>query len=220
MNDYIFRKATLDDIGFLTEVVIAAEKSGSDKLSYATLFGISDEQAKKNIAAMFDEEIEGCELSVDSFVIAEYNGEAVAAFGAWIEGVDDETPSKILKSNLIGYTFGREAVEYLKTKAHLIKDLITEREPNALQFEYLFVSDAHRGKNLSNRIIQELEKLAKERYPQLQKAQVQLYANNTSAIKVYERNGFAVASSHRSDDPETLDYLPFNEKIIMEKTYK
>lgn len=220
MNDYIFRKATLDDIGFLTEVVIAAEKSGSDKLSYATLFGISDEQAKKNIAAMFDEEIEGCELSVDSFVIAEYQGQPVAAFGAWIEGVDDETPSKILKSNLIGYTFGREAVEFLKTKAHLIKDLITEREPNALQFEYLFVSDAHRGKNLSNRIIEELEKLAKQRYPQLQKAQVQLYANNASAIKVYERNGFAVASSHRSDDPETLDYLPFNEKIIMEKTYK
>lgn len=220
MNDYIFRKATLDDIRFLTEVVIAAEKSNTDKLSYSTLFGVSNDQAKAHIASMFDEEIEGCELSVDSFVIAEYQGEPVAAFGAWIEGVDDQTPSKILKSNLIGYTFGREAIEFLKTKAHIIKDLITEREPGTLQFEYLFVSDAHRGKNLSNRIIEELEALAKQRYPQLQKAQVQLYANNSSAIKVYGRNGFSHASSHQSNDPEILDYLPFNEKIIMEKTYK
>jgi len=220
MDTYILRKATQNDIGFLTEVVIAAEKSNSNKLSYATLFGVSEEQAKQHIAAMFDEEIEGCELSFESFVIAEHDGKPVAAFGAWIEGVDDETPSKILKSNLIGYTFGREAVEFLKTKAHIIKDLITEREPNTLQFEYLFVSDAHRGKNLSNGIIQKLEELAKERYPQLHKAQVQLYANNASAIKVYERNGFSAASSHESNDPEILNYLPFNEKIIMEKTYK
>ena len=169
MSDYILRKATLSDIRFLTEAVIAAEKSNSDKLSFATLFNVSEDKARQLIMSMFGEEIEGCELSIDSFLIAEYDGLPVATFGAWIEGFEDNQPSKILKSNLIGFTFGAEAVSFLKTKSHTIKDLITEREPMALQFEYLYVDDAHRGKNLSNLIIQKLEENARQQYPELRK---------------------------------------------------
>ena len=89
MSDYILREATLSDIPFLTEAVIAAEKSNSDKLSYSTLFNVSEDKARELIMSMFDEEIEGCELSIDSFLIAEYNGFPAATFGAWIEGFDD-----------------------------------------------------------------------------------------------------------------------------------
>lgn len=220
MSEYILRQATENDIPFLTEVVVQAEKSNSDKLRYSTLFNISEEKAREHITSMFEEEISGCEFSFDAFVVAEFEGQPVAAFGAWIEGVDDENSSAILKSNLIGYTFGREAIEALKTKAHLLKDVISDREPKTLQFEYLYVSEQHRGKNLSNLIIQKLEQMAQERYPELQKAQIQLYGNNFGAIKVYEKNGFSIAQKYSSNQLEILDYLPHNEKIIMEKTYK
>lgn len=218
MNDYTFRKATESDAGFLADVVIAAEKSNSDKLSYATLFGISEEQAKSFITSMFEEEIDGCEFSIDSFLIAEYQGKPVASFGAWIEGLDG-TPSKLLKSNLISFTFGKDCIEYLKSTSHVLQDLVTEREPMTLQFEYLFVDGSHRGKNLSDTIIQKHEEIARELYPELQKSQVQLYANNCNAIRVYERNGFEIAQTYRSDDSEVLNYLPFGEKCIMEKKY-
>jgi GNAT superfamily N-acetyltransferase len=220
MNDYIIRKAIEKDIPFLADVVIAAEKSNSDKLSYATLFNISEEKARQNIISMFEEEIEGCEFSFDSFLIAEYNGEPVASFGGWIEGQnEDGVPSKILKSNLISYTFGKDCIQYLTAKSPIIKDILTEREPNTLQFEYLFVSDAHRGQKLSDRIIEAHEQKAKALYPELKKAQVQLYSNNTNAVRVYERNGFKIAQSLQSQHDEILDYLPFNEKYTMEKNY-
>jgi ribosomal protein S18 acetylase RimI-like enzyme len=217
MSEYIIRKASEKDIPFLAEIVIAAEKGNSDKLSYSTLFNISEEKAKELIIAMFEEEIEGCEFSVDSFLIAEIDTEAVAGFGAWIEGFDGNSPSKILKSNLISYTFGPDCIAYLKTKANLLKDFLTEREPLALQFEYLFVSNKHRGNHLATLLIEKHIEQAKQLYPELQKAQVQLFKNNANAVSVYERNGFETVQTLRSNEPELLNYLPYNEKLLMEK---
>ena len=217
MEGYSIRKALKKDIPFLADVVIAAEKGNSDTLSYATLFNFSEEKVKDLIISMFEEEIEGCEFSVDSFLIVEQNGKAVASFGAWIEGLNG-IASKILKSNLISYTFGKEAIEFLKSKQDIIKDILTEREQFTLQFEYLFVSELQRGKMLGDMLIKEHEVQAKLLYPELSKAQVQMFKNNTNAIYVYERNGFKLAKSSQSNHAEILNYLPCNEKWIMEKT--
>jgi hypothetical protein len=35
----LFRQAKASDIPFLVEAIIAAEKSGTDRLSYATIYG-------------------------------------------------------------------------------------------------------------------------------------------------------------------------------------
>ena len=85
MGHYLIRKAEIKDIQFLTEVVIAAEKSNSDKLSYSTLFNLAEKKVKELIRAMFEEEIDGCDFSLSSFCVAEYNGEAIGGFGGWIE---------------------------------------------------------------------------------------------------------------------------------------
>jgi GNAT superfamily N-acetyltransferase len=219
MNEYLFRKAMPKDIPFLADVVIAAEKGVSDKLSYSTLFNLSEDQARKFIIAMFEEEIDGCEFSVSSFLLAEYNGEPVAAFGGWIEGFNGEMPSRVLKSNLISYTFGRECIEFLKTKANVMNGLISEREPLALQLEYLFVSKEHRGKKLTDGLIKGLVDEGMILYPSLKKAQIQVFGNNSNAIKVYEKNGFQVASSYKATDAAVLQFLPFDEKFIMEKNF-
>jgi ribosomal protein S18 acetylase RimI-like enzyme len=170
---------------------------------------------------MFEEEIDGCEFSISSFLIVEYQGKPVAAFGGWIETMnEDETASKLLKSNLISYTFGREALEFLKTKASVISELVTEREPFALQLEYLYVDAGHRGKNLSALLIDALEKRAIAMYPALKKIQVQVYSNNIPAITIYKKTGFEIASTSKSNHPEVLEFLPWNEKYIMQKTIK
>lgn len=218
MSEYIFRNALTDDIPFLADTVIAAEKSNSDKLGFTTLFNVPEAKAKELVIAMLEEEIEGCELSVSSYIVAVYNGEAVAAFGGWIEGFGENMPSKILKSNLISYTFGRESIEFLKEKAHILKDMVVEREPGTLQLEYLLVSENHRGKKLGDGLIQALINRARGKEASLQKVQVQVFGNNTAAIKLYERNGFTVAKKYQSKNDDVFDYLPFNEKYLMEKT--
>jgi ribosomal protein S18 acetylase RimI-like enzyme len=220
MSEYTIRKANESDIPFLTDVVIEAEKSNCKQLSFSTLFNLSEETARKHIASMFDEEIDGCEFSLSNYLIVEYEGKRVAGLGAWIEAFDGNQPSAILKSNLISYTFGKDAVAYLKTKAHLIKGMLTEREPMTLQIEYLFVDYAHRGKKLGSLLFRTQEDLHREKYPELKKVQLHLFGNNYVAQEIYKKMDYVFVSSHKSDEPETMEYLPYNEKIIMEKTFK
>lgn len=221
MNEYLLRKATINDIPFLVCVVVSAEKSGSDKLSYSTLFNLPEQKAKDYIKAMFEEEIDGCEFSVNSFLIVEYNGKPVAAFGGWVETLnDDGMASKMLKSNLISFTFGKESMEFLKKKANIINELVSDREPLALQLEYLYVTDGHRGKGLSSILIAGLEREAALVFPQLKKVQVQVYSNNINALNVYKKNGFEISKSYKANNNEVLNLLPWNEKYIMEKKLK
>jgi len=221
MSKYLVRKAAIKDIPFLVEVVVAAEKSGSDKLSYSTLFNLPEQKAKELIKSMFEEEIDGCEFSLSSFLIVEHSGQPVAAFGGWIETLnEDNMASNILKSNLISFTFGKEPMLFLKTKAAVISELVSEREPMALQLEYLYVSDDHRGKGLSNMLIEGLEKEAVAIYPALKKVQVQVYSNNDAAIAVYKKNGFTIGRSYKATNAEVLNLLPWNEKYVMEKILK
>jgi ribosomal protein S18 acetylase RimI-like enzyme len=220
MNEYIIRQATLKDIEFLADVVIGAEKSNSDKLSYSTLFNLPEKKVKELIIAMFDEEIDGCEFSVSSYLITEYNGVPAAGFSAWVEGLIDNIPSKVLKANLINYTFDAESKAFLQTKAHMIKPILSEREPLTLQYEYLMVTPEHRGKHLANGLINKLEEYALAAFPDLTKAQVQVFKNNTAAIKTYQNNGFEIVKSYKATDPAIFDYLPFDEKLIMEKKIK
>jgi hypothetical protein len=219
MNDYIIRRAIKSDIPFLAEGVIAGEKGVSDKCNYSTLFNLSEKQAKEYIIAMFEEEVDGCEFSLSSFFVTEFDGEPVAAFGGWIECFEGCMPSKILKSNLINYTFGNDSIEFLKTKSDIVKDLAVEREPMTLQFEYLYVSDNHRGQHLPDGLIVTIEKNALETYPELRKCQFQLFKNNARIIKLFGKHGYQVVKSYKSNNSEILNYLPSDEKLVMEKEF-
>ena len=82
MDKFIFRNATINDVPFLVDTIIEAEKSGTDILTYSTVFGLSEDETRKYMADMLLEEVDGCELSISSFLVAENEGQVVAAVGA------------------------------------------------------------------------------------------------------------------------------------------
>lgn len=215
---YTLRIATLSDINFIAKVIIEAEKSGSDKIGIATVFNLTESELQNYLVEILDEEIDGCEFSFSSFVIAEFNGQPVAAFGGWIENENENNqPSAILKSNLIGFVFPKEKLLTLKKNQEIIKDILIDREPHTHQLEYAYVDEEHRGHGLTNRIINQLLEIAKKKNPNLKKSQVQVYANNSSAIKVYERAGYYEIDRKESNHSLILDYLPWNVKLVLEK---
>ena len=217
MNSYSIRKAKISDIPFLAKTIMEAEKSGTDKFSFSTLFNNTEDEALHLIGLMLEEEIDGCELSISSFLIVEYNQQAVAAFGGWIEAFETETNSGMLKSNLINFTFDKQSISFLITKSSLIRNLQIKRETNTLQLEYLFVAPEHRGKRLADKLILQHISAAKKQFPSLKKAQVQVFKNNVGALKVYQNNGFEIVETFTSNEIEILSYLPSNEKYLMEK---
>ncbi len=217
MNEYLIRKAVAADIPFLADAIIAAEKGNTDKLSFSTLFNLSEKQVREYFISMLQEDVDGCEFSLSTYLVCEYNSAPVASMGAWIECFGNTLPSKILKSNLINFTFCKESIAFLKSKSEIIKDILAEREPMTLQYEYAYTSPDHRGARLADSLLKKHEELALSVYPGIKKFQTQIFKINSPSLKFVEARGFKIAKSFKSNNKQISDYLPCDEKYIMEK---
>lgn len=221
MNDeYLTRQAVVTDTTFIADAIIAAEKSGTGKLGLGTLFNLAEPEIKKLLMQCLDEGSSGCEFSLNSFLIIEHAGKPVSAVAGWIEGFGTSITSRVIKTNLMRFIFPKENILAAYSKADIVKDMLIEREKNTLQVEYVYTINEYRGKGLAGGLIDEHIALSLTKYPQLIKAQVQVFKNNESAIKLYERSGFKSVKLFTSGNKEILKYLPYNEKLLMEKMIK
>jgi len=217
-KDYSIRKARIDDINFLADVIIGAEKSMTNNLGLATFFELTKDKLKSLIISMLEEEIDGCEFSISSFYVACYRNTPIAAVGGWLEGYYDDMPSSLLKSNLIGFTFPKDSITKTKSKIEIIKDIQFEREKGAYQTEYSFVDNNHRGKYLINQLLEVHFNNAKLLNPKIKKAQSQPFANNETIIKILELSGYQKVKIFKSKNKDILKYFPYHTKLLMEKT--
>jgi hypothetical protein len=216
MDEFCTRPATTQDVPFLVDTIIEAEKSGTEKLSYSTVFGFSEEEARKYIADMLLEEIDGCELSISSFILAEKDGKIAAAASAWIEGMEG-IPSPVLKGNLLTYTLPKECIDKAVTVNRILRDLHFEYTSGTMQLGLVYVSADFRGLNLVELLINRQILHLHEIRPDITEMYVQVFGNNLPAIKAYEKVNFKVAMVKESPNMEILHYLPSNRKILMKK---
>jgi ribosomal protein S18 acetylase RimI-like enzyme len=216
MSEFTIRDATLEDIPFLVETIIEAEKSGTGRLSYSTVFGLTPDLTAKYLSEMLEEEVDGCELSISSFTIAEKNETIAAAIAGWIEGIEG-VPSNVLKGNLLNYTLPRDCIKKAADLNHIINDLHIDYISNTMQLGLVYVSSDFRGKNLVKIMLDHLiDKLSKVD-PDISTMYVQVFANNIPAIKAYEKAGFEIELIKTATNKEVLNYLPDDKKILMKK---
>jgi ribosomal protein S18 acetylase RimI-like enzyme len=216
MVEFIIREATTKDVPFLVETIIEAEKSGTDKLSYSTIFGLSEGEAREYIADMLLEEVDGCELSISSFIIIEKNGQIAAAAAAWIEGING-IPSTVLKGNLLNYTLPKEYIVRALSINHILRDLHIEYISETIQLGLVYVSTDFRGLNLVSLLIDEQVLRLRKVKPNITAMYVQVFGNNFPAIKAYERANFKAVMTKESSSEEIIQYLPSNKKTLMKK---
>ncbi len=220
MSEYVIRKATLKDVPFLAEVIVAAEKGNTGNMSYSTLFSLSEAKVFEMIVAMLEEEIDGCEFSLSSYLVTEFGGQPVAALGGWIEGFNDNPSSKILKSNLISFTFPKESIQRLISNSNMISDILIDRESLTLQLEYGYILKEHRGKKLLEPLIQQHVENALAVYPALKKVQFQCFKNTTQVIHLFGKLGYYIAKEVQARNEEVANFLPDRVKLLMEKIIK
>jgi ribosomal protein S18 acetylase RimI-like enzyme len=215
-KEYLIRGAKPEDVYFIADAILSAEKGGTEKASLSTLFNLPDEKTKTLLYKVLSEEINGCELSLSSFLVADHNGIPVAATAGWIEEYEEGIPSGRIKSNLLNFIYPKENIKIALANASLINGLQLTREKNTLQIEYVFVSPEHRNKGLAGSLIRKHAANSLLAFPELEKAQVQVFKNNNPAIKLYERIGFRTTLVFKASDKTILDYLPSDEKLLME----
>ena len=212
--EYVIRPATLGDIDFIILTIIQAEKSGTDRFGLATIFNLSESEIKIHLNNILAEEIDGCELSLSSFLVAEHDGVCVAAVGGWKEGDnEDGLSSAMLKSNLIGFHFPPQKLAFAKGKVEIIKDLQIDRIWGTYQIEYVFVDKNHRGNNLAGKLIDAHIQNAKE----CPSCYVQVFGDNNAAISIYKKMGFEIEKAFMSKNEKVGFYLPYFQKLLMKK---
>lgn len=216
MKEFVIRNATIKDVPFLVDTIIEAEKSGTDKLSYSTIFGLTEEEVKKYLTAMLNEEIDGCELSISSFLVAEQNGEIAAALSAWIEGLTG-IPSAILKGNLLNYILPNECFVKAASINSIIREIHIEYTQNSIQIGAGYVSKEFRGNNLLGILNSEIiERLARAN-PDVSEVYAQIFGCNVPSIKTYEKASFKLIMVKEASNKEIINYLPSDKKILMKK---
>lgn len=215
---YIFRPATVKDIPFLVETVIQAEKSNTGACGMANHFGISEDELRGYLVQIFEEEVDGCELSVSSFLVAEYKGQVVAATAGWLEGAnDEELPSAILKSNLIQYVMPREAIMRAKDNISITKGLSIEREGGTYQREYSYVIPEHQGQMLIQSLSEMHFERARSYSPPVKKVQAHVFGENKAVILSNKILGYKITKKVVSTNPKVLDLYPSNTMLLFEK---
>lgn len=214
-NKIVIRQATLQDVEFIATTIIEAEKSSTDKIGPANYFEIPESDYRKYIIQMLEEEIDGCEISISSFVVAEYDGKVVAAQSGWLEGDnEDHAPSAILKSNLFAFTLPKENLLKGHDKVDIVKDIIVEREMGTYQFENSYTAPEFRGHHIISILDEYQAKKAKEKGAS--KVQVTVCKGNDKALKARIRSGFHVVRSYTSKHPLIWDYYPDDTLLLLE----
>jgi ribosomal protein S18 acetylase RimI-like enzyme len=209
-----FVRATEADLDFITEAVFAAVKSGTDILSYATLFEKSEEELKPLFREMIEEDIEGQELWLSGFLMAkDDNGNPAATCCTWVEG--EEGPSSMLTAQVLSFGLGQETYKKALKKHEIIESLRVDRTEGALQFEHVYTAPEYRGQGLAAQVIEEQIKLKKAQNPELKKAEIILFKTNESALKAYQKLGFETTFEQHSQHPGILNYFPAAARVLM-----
>jgi ribosomal protein S18 acetylase RimI-like enzyme len=210
----ILRRAKLSDIPFLVETILEAEKSGTEILSYSTIFGLSEEDVKSTIANMLEEDVDNCELSISSFLLAESDEVPIGAVCAWIEGVDGVS-SSTLKGNLLSFSLPKASLDSAQLINQMIKELHIEYLPNTIQVGLVYVKKDARGQGLVGKLVSHKIEELKLLKPKVQDVYVQVFGHNVSAIRAYEKIGFQTVFSKFAKSEEIISYLPSSTKILM-----
>lgn len=215
VKDIVIRKAEQKDAGFIIDAIIEAEKSGTDKLSYCNIFEISESELRSVLKNILEEDIEGQELCLSGFMVAEFEGKIAGAVCSWVEAFEG-SPSSIIKANVIHYFIKKESIEKASGKRETLEELNIEREAGTIQIESVYVHNNFRGMGVSGMLILENIKKHLCEDDKIEKVQIQVAGNNEAALRSYRKLGFEIKKEKVCNNKKILDILPSDSKVMME----
>jgi hypothetical protein len=216
IEGFNIRQAAIIDVPFLVDVIIEAEKSGTNVLSWSTIFGLSEDETKRYITEMLLEELDGCELSISSFLVAEKNGRVVAALSAWAEGQFNKSSSE-LKGDLLSFFLPKECIKKAYAIRSIIQEIHIDYTPGSIQKGAGYVIKEFRHRNLFGILTNEIIDRELKSYPGLSQVYTQIYGCNIPAIKANEKADFKIVMMKESTNKEILHYLPSGKKLVLRK---
>jgi GNAT superfamily N-acetyltransferase len=210
------RLASEADVEFIIETIIEAEKSGTQTISYCHIFGLKEEEFRKILHNIIDEDYDGQEFCKSGYMVAEVDGQLAGAACGWIEG-ETGLESNIIKANLLHHFLQPEELQNATRWSGILEKLHIPREKNTLQLESIYVREGFRGKGIISMVLTEQMKRLRKIHPSVSKAQIILADSNKSALTAYSKLGFELFQKRSTQDVNVLRILPCDTKILLEK---
>jgi ribosomal protein S18 acetylase RimI-like enzyme len=215
-ENLLIRNTNESDIDFLIDSIIESEKGNTQVVSYCSLFNISEQFLRSIIRKIFEERINDFDFSLNSFLIAEYKNYPVACYSGWIES-NKGMPSALLKISAFKTFLPKTNIQYYENIAYVVKEIFIKRDHLTLQLENVFVKKEYRGNGLVSLLLDALVKKTTTSYPEVTKAQIQFFKENSPAFFRQSKLGFKIIDERKSNNPEIIKYMPGKTKIKMEK---
>jgi hypothetical protein len=214
-----YRFGTLDDIDFITEIIIEAERAGTEKSSYERIFNINETTLKTGLKTILSESISGCGLDCESFILAEDQGQLIGGIASWKEGSGNQA-GNVMKAKMLSYAFGMEVWMNAKENLQLVSEFDLPRNSGTLQFEDGYVIEPYRGQLVLEGIYNFAFTHYAQHHPELKVAQGFTLKGNLPSMITMMKAGF---EKHRVIDftnQELTNLLPGKGKIQWQANLK
>jgi DNA-binding transcriptional regulator YhcF (GntR family) len=209
-----FRFATRDDIDFITDCIIEAEKSGTQTINTCRIFNLSEEEWRDILKKILLDDIPDYDFWLSNYLIAELDGRPVCAQGAWFEGKTGKASSVIKTSMLMEYIPKGKFVLDLKT-AQFVKALSIKRESGKVQMEHAYTVPDLRRRGIHTQTVLEIMKRTYDQNPSATMIQTIFFKGNCNTYNECLKLGFEPVLEKGVDDPEILNIFAHKKRIMM-----
>ncbi|MGD0947505.1 MAG: hypothetical protein ABSA52_08745 [Candidatus Binatia bacterium] len=210
-----FRQGTLQDVDFITQAILEAERSGTPRAMYESVFGLSEPEVRALLRAILDQDVPVCELCCGSFVLACDGPTPVGALATWVEG--EEGPSNLLRATLLVEQLGTTRWAQAQAPLRLVAEVDIPRQAGTLQIESIFVPAAQRGRRITGAMIAYALAECRRTHPTVRRAQVLTVLENVASGNALRHAGFAVKSRASSQNPELGRWFPGSGRLLWER---
>jgi len=217
MLNLTFKKASIEDIKFIARSIIEAEKSGTNFTTLQKIFNIDEAELYEIILKILASKIPGSEYFIKDHYIAQIDKQNVASIATWIEA-EKGLSSNFIKISIFNKFFKDYFNKDVRDKLKLISSIDIARNKNALQIESVYTCNEHRGKGISDKLIDFSIKVKREKTG-FNKVQIVSVIENTSSANVFIKSGFVLKQKKISNNNKILDIFPGTGKILWEKNY-
>lgn len=216
MTALSFRRAKLDDLEFVTNALIEAEKSGSRFTTYERLFDLSPGDLRSLLGAILREDVLGSEFCCRSFLLAICDREPVASIATWIEAGGGPS-SVIVRATLLSFVLGSERWNAAQDRIRALAGVNVPRQLGALQIEAVYTAPGHRGRGIAAALISYALAECKAATPAVTHSQIVSVIENESSARVFRRVGYVEVDRKSSSDPAVRALFPGSGRILWQK---
>ena len=185
------RRANSSDCGEIARILWRSESEDHALYSYAQLFGLDEESFLKAFSSLINNEFDGHGLGYRSYWMIESEGRVVGGFSIYYE--KSENSSSLLASGALMQYFSRLDLSNAFKKLAPYRPLQIEKTVGTYQLDTVAIFDQFAGKGIFGEAFRQVSSILKMEPDLSITMEVQIWNQNASARRAYEKVGFALS---------------------------